>query len=184
MASFQAVSMMTTTGFSTANFDLWTAAAKIVLFLLMFIGACAGSTGGAIKVVRILLVMKSWYRELVYALHPKAVISVRLNGVPVKEEILRSSNIFIALYIIIFSVASILLGIVSTGDISMDFASITSAVATTLGNVGPGFGAVGPMLSFQHIDPLGKMILFFCMWIGRLEIITALILLVPDFWKK
>jgi len=184
MASFQAVSIMTTTGFSTANFDLWTAAAKIILFLLMFVGACAGSTGGAIKVVRILLAMKSWYRELIYALHPKAIISVRLNDIPIKEEILRSSNIFIALYIIIFSVASVLLGIVSTGDSSMDFASITSAVATTLGNVGPGFGAVGPMLSFQYVDPLGKMILFFCMWIGRLEIITALILLAPDFWKK
>ncbi|MCJ7443610.1 MAG: TrkH family potassium uptake protein [Methanotrichaceae archaeon] len=184
MASFQAVSMMTTTGFATTDFDLWTAVAKIVLFFLMFIGACAGSTGGAIKVVRILLVMKSWYRELIYALHPKAVISVRLGGVPVKEEILRSSNIFIALYILIFAVASLMLGIVSADDVSMDFASITSAVATTLGNVGPGFGSVGPMFSFQHIDPLGKMILFFCMWIGRLEIITALVLLVPEFWKK
>jgi trk system potassium uptake protein TrkH len=184
MASFQAVSIMTTTGFATANFDLWTSAAKIILFLLMFMGACAGSTGGAIKIVRILLAIKSWYRELIFALHPKAIISVRLNGVPIKEEILRSSNIFIALYIIIFFVASISLGIVETDDNSMDFVSITSAVATTLGNVGPGFGAVGPTLSFQHVDPLGKMILFFCMWIGRLEIITALMLFVPDFWKK
>lgn len=184
LAGFQAVSMMTTTGFATADFDKWTAAAKFTLLLLMFIGACAGSTGGAIKVVRVLLVLKSAYRELIQAMHPKAVLSVKLGGVTVRDEILRPSNIFVALYIIIFAVASLMLAIVSYGDPSMGIVTVTSAVATTLGNVGPGFGSVGPTLSFAEVHPLGKILLFFCMWIGRLEVITALVLLVPDFWKK
>jgi trk system potassium uptake protein TrkH len=90
----------------------------------------------------------------------------------------------VALYIIIFAAASLMLAIFSFGDPRMDITAITSAVATTLGNVGPGFGMVGPMYSFAEVHPAGKMLLFFCMWIGRLEVITALVLLVPDFWKK
>lgn len=109
LAGFQVVSVMTTTGFATADFDQWTAAAKFVLLLLMIIGACAGSTGGAIKVVRLLLVMKSGYRELFQALHPKAIITVKLRSLPVKDEILRSSNIFVAMYLIIFATAALLL---------------------------------------------------------------------------
>ncbi len=184
LSIFQVVTIMTTTGFATADFDRWTAAAKYVLLLLMFIGACAGSTGGAIKVVRVLLVLKSVYRELVQALHPKAVLSVKLDGVTVRDEILQPSNIFVSLYIIVFAVASLLLGIISYGDSRMDITAITSAVATTLGNVGPGFGIVGPMYSFAELHPLGKMLLFFCMWIGRLEIMTALVLMLPEFWKR
>ncbi len=112
------------------------------------------------------------------------MLSVKLGKVTVRDEILRPSNIFVALYLIIFAVASLLLGIISYGDPRMDITAITSAVATTLGNVGPGFGMVGPMFSFAEVHPLGKMMLFFCMWIGRLEVVTALVLLVPEFWKK
>jgi trk system potassium uptake protein len=184
LAGFQVVTIMTTTGFATDNFNQWTAAAKFTLMLLMLIGACAGSTGGSIKVVRILLVLKSAYRELFHSLHPKAVIPLKLGGVSVKDEVLRPSNIFVATYIIIFAVASLLLAIICYDDPQMNIESILSAVATTLGNVGPGFGSVGPTLSFAEIHPAGKMLLFFCMWIGRLEIVTALILLVPEFWKK
>ena len=184
LAGFQVVSVMTTTGFATADFDGWTAAAKFTLILLMIIGACAGSTGGAIKVVRLLLVLKSGYRELFRALHPKAVIPVKLGGVPVRDEILRPSNIFVAMYIIIFAVASLLLAIISYDDPRMNIETILSAVATTLGNAGPGLGMVGPMYSFAEVHPAGKMLLFLCMWIGRLEIMTALVLLVPEFWKK
>jgi trk system potassium uptake protein len=184
LAGFQVVSIMTTTGFATTNFDQWTAAAKFMLLLLMIIGACAGSTGGAMKVVRLLLVLKSAYRELFHALHPKAVIAVKLGGIPVRDEILRPSNVFVALYLMIFAVASLLLAIISYDDSRIDIETILSAVATTLGNAGPGFGMVGPMFSFAEIHPAGKMLLFFCMWIGRLEIVTALILLVPEFWKK
>jgi trk system potassium uptake protein TrkH len=184
LALFQVVSMMTTTGFATADFDQWTSAAKFVLFLLMFIGACAGSTGGAIKVVRLLLVLKYAYRDLFRALHPKAVMPVKLGGVPVRDEILHSSIIFFGLYLIIFAVASLALAIVSYSDPGMNIETVISAVASTLGNVGPGFGEVGPVLSFAGVHPVGKMILFACMWVGRLEIITALVLLVPEFWKR
>jgi trk system potassium uptake protein TrkH len=184
LAGFQVISIMTTTGFATADFDQWTAASKLVLLLLMIIGACAGSTGGAIKVVRILLVLKSGYRELFHALHPKAVIPVRLGAFPVRDEILRQSNIFVASYLIIFAVASLLLAVISFDDPHMNVETIISAVATTLGNVGPGFGMVGPMYSFADIHPAGKMLLILCMWIGRLEVMTALVLFVPEFWKK
>jgi trk system potassium uptake protein TrkH len=150
----------------------------------MIIGACAGSTGGAIKVVRILLILKSGYRELFHALHPKAVIPVKLGALSVRDEILRPSNIFVASYLIIFAVATLLLTIISFDDPRMNIETTLSAVATTLGNVGPGFGMVGPMYSFAEIHPAGKMLLFFCMWIGRLEVVTALVLLLPEFWKK
>ena len=184
LAGFHVVSIMTTTGFATTDFDQWTAAAKSILLLLMIIGACAGSTGGAIKVVRILLVLKSGYRELRHVLHPKAVIPLRLGSISVKDEMLRPSNIFVAMYIIIFAQASLLLAIISYHDPRMTIETVLSAVAATLGNVGPGLGMVGPTLSFAEIHPAGKMLLFLCMWIGRLEIVTALVMLVPEFWKK
>jgi trk system potassium uptake protein TrkH len=184
LAGFQVVSIMTTTGFATADFDHWTAAAKYTLLLLMVIGACAGSTGGAIKVVRIMLVIKSGYRELLRVLHPKAVFPLRLGGLSVRDEVLRPSNIFVVMYLLIFASASLLLAIISYGDPGMTIETILSAVATTLGNVGPGFGMVGPMFSYAEIHPAAKMLLFFCMWIGRLEVVTALVLLVPEFWKK
>ncbi|MDM7934511.1 MAG: TrkH family potassium uptake protein [Methanothrix sp.] len=184
LAGFQVVSIMTTTGFATADFDGWTAAAKITLLLLMIIGACAGSTGGAIKVVRVLLVAKSAYRELFHALHPKAVLSVRLGGQPVKDEILRPSNVFISMYLMILASASLLMAVISHGDPNMSIETVLSAVATTLGNVGPGFGAVGPMYSYAALDPAAKLLLFLCMWIGRLEVVTVLVLLTPEFWKK
>jgi trk system potassium uptake protein TrkH len=184
LAGFQVVTIMTTTGFATDNFDLWAPAGKITLLLLMVIGACAGSTAGAIKVVRLVLILKSAYRELIRAIHPKAVLSVRLGEVVVKEEVLRASNIFVSTYLLIFALATLLLAIICSGDPGMDMEGILSAVATTLGNVGPGFGMVGPANSFAQIHPAGKMLLFLCMWIGRLEVVTALVLLVPEFWKK
>jgi trk system potassium uptake protein TrkH len=184
LAGFHVVTIMTTTGFATTDFDQWTAAAKYILLLLMIIGACAGSTGGAIKVVRILLVIKSGYRELLHVLHPKAVIPLRLGGLSVKDEVLRPSNIFVSMYIFIFAFASLILAAICYDDPRMTIETILSAVATTLGNVGPGFGMVGPTLSFAEIPFLGKILLIICMWIGRLEIVTVLVLLVPEFWKK
>jgi trk system potassium uptake protein TrkH len=102
----------------------------------------------------------------------------------VKEEILRASNIFVSMYIIIFAIASLLLAMISYNDPKMEMESVLSAGATTLGNVGPGFGVVGPMFSFADIHPAGKMLLILCMWIGRLEVVTAMVLFLPDFWKK
>jgi trk system potassium uptake protein TrkH len=183
-AIFQVVTIMTTTCFSTTDFDRWTTAAKFTLLMLMFVGACAGSTGGAIKVSRILLVLKYGYRELFRALHPKAVVQVKLGRITIKEEILHTSLVFFAFYIIIFTSAAMMLAVVSFQDPRMDMETIISAVATTLGNVGPGFGLVGPTLSFAEITPAGKMVLFLCMWIGRLEIITVLVLLLREFWKE
>ena len=184
LAGFQVVSIMTTTGFATADFDQWTVAAKFTLLLLMLIGACAGSTGGGIKVVRLLLVLKSAYRELFLVLHPKAVVLVKLRDRSVKDEIIRPSNIFIAMYLSTFAVASLALAVICSSDPQMNIETVLSAVATTLGNVGPGFGVLGPAFSFAKIPSAGKMLLFFCMWIGRLELVTALVLLVPEFWKK
>jgi len=181
---FQVVSIMTTTGFATDNFAQWSAAGKLTLLMLMFIGACAGSTGGAIKVSRLLLVLKYAHRELFTALHPKAVVPIKLAGNPVKEEILRASVTFFGLYLIIFAVASLMLAAISYHQGSMNMETVLSAVATTLGNVGPGFGPVGPSMSFAEVHPLGKILLVFCMWIGRLEIITALVLILPEFWKR
>jgi trk system potassium uptake protein TrkH len=109
---------------------------------------------------------------------------VRLGGISVRDEVVRPSNIFVAMYIIIFALASLLLAIISYDDPRMNIETILSAVAAALGNVGPGFGMVGPMFSFAEVHPAGKMLLFFCMWIGRLEVVTVLVLLVPEFWKK
>jgi len=184
LAGFQVVSILTTTGFVTADFNQWTATAKITLLLLMIMGACAGSTAGAIKVVRLILIFKSAYRELIRTLHPKAVLSVRLGEMVVREDILRASNIFVTMYIIIFAIASILLAMICSGDPGMDMESVLSAVAATLGNVGPGLGTVGPIYSFAQIHPAGKVLLILCMWIGRLEVVTVLVLLMPEFWKK
>ena len=184
LAAFQVVSVMTTTGFATVDFDQWTVAAKFTLFLLMLIGACAGSTGGGIKVVRLLLVLKSVYRELFHVLHPRAVIPIKLGDISVKDEILRPSNIFVATYVSVFAIATLLLALICFGHPQMDLETIISAVATTLGNTGPGFGAVGPSLSFVDLPEGGKMLLFFCMWIGRLEMVAALVLLIPGFWKR
>lgn len=183
--AFQVVSIITTTGFTTANYDLWPTAAKLVLFILVFIGGCAGSTAGGMKVVRVLLVLKLTHRELIQSLHPKAVMPIILGENPVKEDISRSILTFIALYLLIFSFASVTLasfGALSGSD--GDIVGTTSAVAVTLGNVGPGFGDVGPTKDFSGICPLGKLVLVGCMWVGRLEILTVLVLLLPDFWKR
>jgi len=271
-AAFQVVSIITTTGFTTVDYDLWSGPAKIILLMLMFCGACAGSTAGGIKLVRILLTMKYGRRELFQSLHPKAVMAVKLKGSPVREDVLHSILIFIAMYILIFAAATVIfasicslaevrtapeeiacfvsedvgggqkvvcfgaegwseaeevLGFTTreggriecfvtpenatklievdrrplnlsevylrTGDIvclrsgdcsNIDMVSAASAVATTLGNVGPGFNRFGPTDDYSELPGLGKLVLIVCMWIGRLEILTVLVLLIPDFWKN
>ncbi len=183
MAAFQVVSIMTTSGFVTANFDAWSTTAKFTLFVLMFVGACAGSTGGAIKVSRIQIMLKYGYLELFRALHPKAVVQVKYNGAAVKEEVIHSILSFINQYVLIFAVAVLMLAAnCYVAGVQMDMTELTSGAATSLGNVGPGFGKL--FLDFHALPDFSKMVLFFCMWIGRLEIIPALVLLVPDFWKK
>ncbi|MEA1894477.1 MAG: TrkH family potassium uptake protein [Euryarchaeota archaeon] len=176
---FQVVSVITTTGFATADFDAWPNACKMVLFLLMFIGGCAGSTGGGPKVVRVLLLIKYGYRELFRLLHPKAILPIRLGRQMVPQGVMGAILSFFILYIFIFAVASLILSI-----LGMDIVSATSAAATTIGNVGPGFNIIGPAANFDGIHPIGKLVLALCMWIGRLEVFTVLVLLIPDFWRK
>ncbi|KAF5414512.1 MAG: hypothetical protein C5S49_06990 [Candidatus Methanogaster sp.] len=176
---FQVLAIITGTGFTTTDFNAWPDAVRILLFLLMFIGGCAGSTTGGMKVVRVLLLIKYGYRELVRSLHPKAVLPIRLGRQIVSQGVMKSILSFFILYIFIFAIASLILS-----TLGMDIVSATSAAATTLGNVGPGFNTVGPFEHFSGVHPIGKLVLILCMWIGRLEIFTVLVLLIPDFWRK
>lgn len=178
-ASFQVVSITTTTGFITTDYDTWPAFSKSVLLILMFIGGSAGSTGGAIKNIRILLLLKQAYREFRKLIHPQAVTPIRLGDKVVSENVMRNITGFFFLYIFIFVISSLIMAI-----LGLDAFSAMASVAATLGNVGPGLGLVGPMQNYAFIPPLGKIVLILCMLLGRLEIYTVLILVVPEFWKK
>jgi len=178
-ASFQVVSIATTTGFVTADYDTWPAFSKSVLLILMFVGGCAGSTGGAIKNIRVLLLIKQAFREFRKLIHPQAVTPIRLGDKVVSEDVMRNITGFFFLYIFIFVISSFIMTI-----LGLDVVSAMASVAATLGNVGPGLGLVGPVQTYAFIPPLGKIVLTICMLLGRLEIYTVLILVVPEFWRK
>lgn len=178
-SSFQVVSVITTTGYATTNFDIWPVFSKMILLLLMFIGGCAGSTGGAIKNIRILLLFRVMKRELLKIIHPRGIYCVRFDGKKVDEETLSEVLAFFFMYIFIY-VASVL--IVSLDG--KDIVTTISSVAATLGNIGPGLGMVGPVGNFSSFSPISKIVLSMCMIIGRLEIYPILLLVVPNFWKK
>ncbi|MDI9393925.1 MAG: TrkH family potassium uptake protein [Euryarchaeota archaeon] len=179
LAIFQVVTVITTTGFSLTDFNLWPDSAKMILLILMFSGACAGSTGGGIKVVRILILLRHSRVELFKVLHPKAVRSVKFNNKIVPDDVINSIFSFMALYFLIFVSSSLILSV-----LGMDMITSITATAATLGNLGSGFNVVGPMGSFDPIPPLGKLVLIANMWIGRLEIYTVLVLFTPEFWKR
>ncbi len=178
-ATFQVTSIITTTGFITGNYANWPALSQIILLLCMFIGAMAGSTGGAIKVMRIILLVKHGYQEIFRLIHPHAVRAIKLGGKPVPAEVLNSIGGFFILYLGLFILAVIIMSAIGL-DIVTSFAS----VAATIGNVGPGFGLVGPVKNYLSIPDLGKWVLIFCMLLGRLEIYTVIILLAPAYWRK
>ncbi|MCU0561757.1 MAG: TrkH family potassium uptake protein [Desulfobacterales bacterium] len=178
-AAFQVVSIVTTTGYATADYELWPGASQLILLLCMFVGASAGSTAGGMKCLRVIVALKYCYRELFLLLHPHAVSRIKLSGKPVSEDVVRSVIGFLALYVGIFAAGILLVAL--TG---VDFTTSMAAVATTLGNVGPGFGTVGPTENFAHIPEAAKWILIWCMLLGRLEIYTVLILFVPEFYRK
>jgi trk system potassium uptake protein TrkH len=178
-ALFQVISILTTTGFSTDNFNEWPALSKMILLLLMFIGGCAGSTGGSIKCLRILLILKHSYMELYRLVHPHAVTAVKLGKKIVYPETMASIWGFFILYLSLTIIASILMTF-----LGLDMITAFSSVAATIGNVGPGFGAVNAASTYSEIPSLGKWILSFCMLAGRLEIYTVIILMIPEFWKK
>ena len=178
-AAFQVGSIITTTGYSTCDFDQWPAFAKSILVLLMFIGACAGSTGGGMKISRVILLAKSIRKEIAQTLHPSVVSPVRVDGKPVDHETIRSTNVFMAAYLILFA-ASVLL-------VSLDGESLVTnftAVAATFNNIGPGLEGVGPMTNFGLYSGFSKLVLTFDMLAGRLELFPLLLLFVPDTWKK
>lgn len=178
-ASFQVASIITTTGFCTADFELWPELSKTILLSLMVIGACAGSTGGGIKVSRFLILLKSVHKEIRQILHPKAYSIVRVNGKKISHETRRGVNIYFISYvfILIFSVL-----IVSVDN--RDFATTFSGVLTTLNNVGPGISAVGPVENFHAFSWLSKLVFCMDMLVGRLEIVPFLLLFAPDLWRR
>ena len=178
-SSFQVVTIITTTGYSTTDFNLWPTFSKMILLTLMFIGGCAGSTSGGIKNIRILLLFKVIKREILKVVHPKAVYTIKVDGKSIDEETLMSVGGFFFIYMIIF--------IFSIFIVSLDGFDMTtsiSAVAATLGNIGPGFGMVGPMGSFSEFSVLSKIVMSLDMIIGRLEIYPILLLVMPTLWKK
>lgn len=178
-AAFQVVSIMTTTGFVTADFEQWPVLSQQLLLLCMFLGSMAGSTGGGIKIMRIVLLFKHCYLEIFRIIHPHATTVVKLGEIPVPQTIMRSIWGFFLLYVGIYIVAT-----VAMAALGLDMISSISAVATCLGNVGPGLGSVGPMDNFSGVPVLGKWLLIFCMLLGRLEIYTIIVLLMPGFWRK
>ena len=178
-ALFQVVSIITTTGYATADYLTWTPFLTIIIFSLFFFGGSAGSTGGGIKIMRVVLLMKNSYYELRRLLHPNAIIPVRFNKRAVSEHIITNVLAFFMFYFIIFFLSTIVYTLIEP-----DLESAMGAVATSLGNIGPGLGNVGPAENFHHVHPAGKWFLSFLMLLGRLELFTVLVLFSPAFWKK
>ncbi len=176
--AFQVVSVVTTTGYMTKDFDKWPQYARMALFLLMFIGGCAGSTGGGMKNVRVMVVMKRVGMEIRHLLHPQQIVRLRLNDKPLKEEVLASMTAFFIVYVLLFFGFS--LAMAATG---LNFEESMSSVAATLGNIGPGFGSIGPAGNYSGVSCLGKWLLSLCMLLGRLEIFTVIMLFVPGTWR-
>ena len=176
---FQVVSIVTTTGFVTADYEVWGTFLVFIFFLLLFSGSSAGSTGGGIKIVRHLLLLKNSVLELRRLIHPRAVIPVRYNGHSVSQDIISNVLAFFLFYMFIFIVGSIIMSL-----LGLDFLSAIGSVATSLGNVGPAIGSVGPTDNFSHIHDLGKWVLSLLMLMGRLELFTILVIFSPAFWKS
>lgn len=176
---FQIGSVITTTGFATTDFNLWPSLAKSCLILLMFIGACAGSTGGGIKVSRILILAKSIRSELASIAHPKQVTRIRLNGHTVSHDVVRSANAFMAIYMIMMALSVLLISIDGHS-----FTTNVTAVIATLNNIGPGLELVGPNGNFGFFSAFSKLVLIFDMLAGRLELLPMLVLFCPSCWKK
>ena len=183
-AAFQAVSMMTTTGGASADFNEWTALCAVTLVGLMLIGGSAGSTAGSVKVVRHLLIGRILWRELDQTVNPEIVHPVRLNGSPIDDRTLRAVIVFVLLYIGLFAVGTLALvaDAAATNTDVTPFEAIAAA-ATTLGNVGPGLGFAGPFGSFDPFSGFSKVVMIALMWLGRLEIVPVIVLLTRSYWR-
>jgi len=178
-AVFQVVSITTTTGYVTADYEKWPYLAQAILFLMMFVGGCSGSTGGSIKIIRIYTLLKQAINEMKYYIHPKGVFLLKFNGKPVKKDTVYAISGFFFLYITTFFVIALLVS-----AFGINLLTALSASAATLGNIGPGFGMIGPVENYSHLPSIVKWILSFAMLIGRLEIYTVFVIFTPIFWKK
>jgi trk system potassium uptake protein TrkH len=176
---FMVVSLITSTGFVSADYTSWTPFMSIIFFMLLFIGGSAGSTAGGVKVVRHIILFKNSFLELKRQLHPSAIIPVRLNGRAIDQSITYNVVAFIMMYILIFALGAIVMTM-----FGVDFDTALGSVATSLGNVGPGIGDVGPVDNFAWLSSGAKWFLAILMLIGRLELFTVLILFTPYFWRK
>ena len=176
---FTVVSIITTTGFVTADYILWPVFLWVFVAALMFIGGSAGSTGGGVKIIRHLLLIKNSWIELKRTIHPAAIIPVKYGGKSISQQVIFNVMAFFLIYILIFS-----FGVIAMALLGLDFETSVGASIASLGNIGPGIGGVGPVENYAFIPPLGKWILSFLMILGRLELFTVLIIFSPAFWKK
>ncbi len=179
MSAFQVVSIITTTGFVTADYLIWFPLLSVLIFVLMFFGGSAGSTGGGVKIIRVLLIIKNSYLEIKRLSYPNAVIPVKLNHKPISQHIVSNVLAFVFIYILI-----IVISVVVIASFGYDMDTSFGAAAASLGNIGPGMGLVGPAESYSHFPVFGKWFLAFLMLLGRLELFTILILFAPSFWRK
>ena len=178
-AAFQVGSIITTTGYATTNFNVWPVLSKTILVMLMFVGACAGSTGGGIKVSRLMILCKSARKELQLYLHPNAVKKIKMDEKAVPHEVVRATNMFLFVYILIFVVSLLVISLDN-----FDMVSNFTAITATLNNIGPGLGAVGPTGNFGSYSYLSKLVMIFDMLAGRLEIFPLLLIFKRDTWRK
>lgn len=177
--AFQVSSIITTTGFATTDFDKWPEFSKTILVILMIIGSCAGSTGGGIKVSRLLILLKTIKKEIISCIHPNATRKITINSRPIEHEVVRRVNVFMAVYVLIFAASTLIVSI-DNFDLTTNF----TAVCATINNIGPGLSMVGPTRNFSAFSSLSKLVLCADMIIGRLEIFPFLLLFSPAAWRK
>jgi len=178
-ALFSVVSILTTTGFVNSDYLLWPSFIWIFIFILMFVGGSAGSTGGGVKIVRHLLLFKNSWIELKRAIHPSAIIPVKFNHKAVSQDIIFNVMAFFLIYVIVFALGTVVMSLLGA-----DFETAIGTTIASLGNIGPGIGGVGPVENYAFLSPLAKWFLSFLMLLGRLELFTVLIILSPAFWKS
>lgn len=176
---FQVASCMTTTGFSTLDFDLWPTFSKLMLVMVMFIGGCAGSTAGGLKVSRIVVLFKTIKKEMQRLIHPRAVKVLKFEGKPIEHEVLRGINVYCMTYILTFAISVLLVALDGK-----DIVTTVTAVVATFNNIGPGLAGVGPCANFAHFSIFAKWVLMFDMLAGRLELFPLLLMLMPKTWKR
>lgn len=178
-AAFQVATIMTTTGFATVDYNQWPILSQVILLLLMFVGACAGSTGGGMKISRFIIYIKSAQKEIATLLHPSSVKKIKMDGRVIDHETIRSANIYLIIYVLLLALSVLLVSLNG-----FDLITTLTSVIACFNNIGPGFGVVGPMGNFSSLSRLSKLVLIFDMLVGRLEIFPIVVLFFPDTWKR